>query len=202
MLIASTAIGADDRSIFGTHWVQFEPVQVAGTLIGCSLTFVTVTADRAYLGGSPVALNGSISLRNLQQGPQGLGLTLKLGLNEIQSGKGFVRPAFAYLQTESGTTAKASQASTDGDPGYKLFTYRAAESSVMSVLKDLIGSSKVTIGYNRNKDGIDVLVPLDLTVVDSQYSGAQEVLRKRSPEVASQWGKCISSVIQTSLESK
>ena len=60
--LSFNALAADD-SVFGTHWVKFQPIQVAGDIQGCQLTFLTVTADRVYLNGNHVAVNGSIVLR-------------------------------------------------------------------------------------------------------------------------------------------
>jgi hypothetical protein len=196
LLLTPAAFAADeDRSVFGTHWVKYEPVQVAGELKGCSLVFTTVTADRAYLNGNWVALNGSIGLRAVQDGPLGVVLTLKLGLKDLQSGKEFERPFFAYLQTANGSTAKAPQAAVDGDPGYKLFTYRAVEPAVAAVLGDFIKTPGTTIGYNRRKDGVDVLVPLDFTVVDSEITASNEVVRKRSDAVVVEWATCVSKLL-------
>lgn len=59
--LSFNALAADD-SVFGTHWVKFQPIQVAGDVQGCQLTFLTVTADRVYLNGNQVAVNGSIVL--------------------------------------------------------------------------------------------------------------------------------------------
>jgi hypothetical protein len=41
-----------------------------------------------------------------------------------------------------------------------------------------VTEGNVTIGYNRRKGGADVLVPLDLSVVDSEYTADQRVIRK------------------------
>ena len=62
---------------------------------------------------------------------------------------GAPRPAFAYLQIASASTAKAHQIAVDGDPGYKLFLYRATDTEVVNVLKDLMRTGSLTIGYNR-----------------------------------------------------
>jgi hypothetical protein len=196
LIVTSSVFGADEeRSVFGTHWVKYEPVQVAGELKGCSIVFTTVTADRAYLSGNWVALNGSIGLRAVQDGPLGVLLTFKLGLKDLQSDNGFERPFFAYLQTAKGSTAKAPQVTVDGDPGYKLFTYRVVEPAVAALLGDFIETPGVTIGYNRRMDGIDVMVPLDFTVVDSEITPSNEVIRKRSDAVITEWATCVSKLL-------
>jgi hypothetical protein len=193
---ALNATAADD-SIFGTHWVKFQPIQAGGVLQGCELVFMTVTADRIYLNGNHVAVNGSIVLRGLDNG--GLGLALKVGLKDLTLGSPFERPAFAYLQTASVSTAKVKQQSFDSDAGYKFFVYSAADTAILETLKELMSAGKVTIGYNRRSGGRDVLVPLDLTVVDSEYTTDQKVLRRRSPDAALGFADCTGKVLDSIL---
>ncbi len=198
-LTASAA--AEDHSVFGTHWVKFEPVQIAGDLKGCSLVYLAVTADRAYLNGDTVAVNGSVQIRDRDGTAGGLMMTLKVGLKELASDQQFQRPAFAYLQTGAGSTAKANQVPLDGDPGYKLFAYRALDPQVAETLKGVLTNNSIAIGYNRKADGIDVLVPLDLTVVDSEYTDDQTVHRKRSSDVLVNFSACTKKVL-ASVERK
>jgi hypothetical protein len=129
----------------------------------------------------------------------GLALTLKLGLKDFATASGFERPAFAYLQTVGATTAKVPQQSRDGEPGYKLFIYRVADADSMTVVEELMTSGKISIGYNRKGDGIDVVVPLDLMVVDSEYKEPQTVLRTRSPAAAEGFSGCALKIIDRVL---
>lgn len=192
-----SAFAADD-SVFGTHWVKFQPIQVAGNLQGCQLTFLTVTADRVYLNGNQVAVNGSIVLMATDHA---LGLMLKVGLKDITSPTAtFEQPAFAYLQTASASTAKSRQQANDGEPGYKLFVYSATDNDTMKVLVELLTSAKASIGYSRNIGGIDVLVPLDLMVADSEYTQNQKVIRTRSPEAAKGFSECTERIISRALD--
>ena len=62
LLCLSLNASAADDSVFGTHWAKFQPIQVEGDVQGCQLTFLTVTADRVYLDGNQVAVNGSIRI--------------------------------------------------------------------------------------------------------------------------------------------
>jgi hypothetical protein len=197
--LSFNAFGADD-SVFGTQWVKYAPIQVAGDIQGCQLTFLTVTADYVYLNGNNVAANGSIVLSATDRA---LGLMLKVGLKDITSlSSTFERPAFAYLQTASGSTAKSQQQMYDGDPGYKLFVYNATDSDTMKVLLELMTSGKASIGYSRKIGGIDVLVPLDLMVVDSEYTQNQRVIRTRSPEAAKGFAGCAERIISRALDKR
>ena len=190
------AAATDEESVYGTHWVQFQPIQVQGEMQGCQVTFLTVAADRAYLDGAQVTVNGSIVFRLINNTPA---LMLKVGLKDIQENTAFERPHFAYLQTSTASTAKAEQQVIDGDPGYKLFVYRATDPAVLEVLKEMLSSRQASIGYNRKADGIDVVVPLDLSVVDSTYTDDLRVMRTRSQAVAAAFARCTSDVLKLAL---
>ena len=195
----ATAAMAADESIFGTHWVKFQPIQVGGSLQGCELVFLAVTADRVYLNGNQVVVNGSVVLRGSDKG---LGLTLKVGLKDITLRTPFERPAFAYLQTASVSMAKARQQSFDGDEGYKVFVYSATNVTALEMLKELTSNNKIAIGFNRKIGGIDVLVPLDLMVIDSEYTADQKVLRKHSPDSVLGFADCMVKIIDEFLGKK
>ncbi|ABK43125.1 hypothetical protein Mmc1_0604 [Magnetococcus marinus MC-1] len=195
--LSFNALAADD-SFSGTHWVIFQPIQVAGDIQGCQLTFLTATADRVYLNGNQVAVNGSIVLRATDRA---LGLALKVGLKNMTSpSSSFERPAFAYLQTASGSTAKSRQQSFDEEPGYKLFVYSATDNDTKKVLLELMASRKVSIVYNRKIGGMDVLVPLDLMVANSEYTQDQKVIRTRSLEGVIGFVKCSERIISRVLD--
>ncbi|MGV6475544.1 hypothetical protein [Azotobacter vinelandii] len=189
---------AADGSIFGTHRTKFQPVQIGGVLQGCEITFVTVIADHVYLKGNHVAVNGSVLLQGNEAG--GLALILRVGLMDITLGAQFERPEFAYLQTANFSTAEANHQSFDGEEGYKLFVYNALDTSIANALGELVSAGNVSIGYNRKIGGRDVLVPLDLMVVDSEYTTDQKVLRKRSPDTMLGFLDCTEKVMNRTLE--
>jgi hypothetical protein len=194
--VVLSAKAADD-SIYGTHWVKFEPIQVAGTLEGCSLVYLVAQADRAYLGGNTVAVNGSFMLR-LDRTGKGIGVGFKAGLKDLsRSNALFTRPHFAYLQTATASTAQAKGKSFDGEDGYKVFAYSFTDPVIGTILNELITSGNATIGYNRKAGGMDVFAPLDLMVVDSEYTADQKVLRKRSPTTMLGFSDCVVKLLDS-----
>jgi len=78
-------------AILGTHWVKFQQVQAGSELQGCSLVFLAVQEDRAYLDGNHVAVSGSINVRSAPDAAILLGL--KVGLRNITRGSPYERPA-------------------------------------------------------------------------------------------------------------
>lgn len=197
----SVALAQDDDSIYGTHSVVFQPVQVGGELQGCTLVYRAVQADSAYLGGKPVVIVGNIGVGQLGAV---LALTMKVGVKELGDHP-FVRPNFAYLQTKSHSTAKAKQQTRDGDEGFSLFVYSLYDSSVMDLFTEMMDSRKVTVAFNRRKNGIDVLVPVDFDVIDAEYPGGDSVVRKRSKETVINFSDCfltLANQAERSLDKK
>ena len=198
----SLANAQDDDSIYGTHSVVFQPVQAGGELLGCTLVYKAVQADNAYLGGNPVVIVGSIAV--YQTGGELL-LGLKIGVKDLSGNHPFVRPNFAYLQTKSHSTAKAKQTAMDGDEGYRLFAYSLYDSSVMALHGEMMDLGKVTIAFNRKKNGVDVLVPVDLDVIDAEFPGGDRVVRKRSKDTVVNFDNCFLKLVkqaESSLDKK
>lgn len=198
---AFAAIAADD-SIAGTHSVVFQPVQVRGELQGCTLVYRAAQFDYAYLEGRPVVAIGNIGIQ--QFGTQML-FSLKVGLKDLLGNNPMVRPTFAYLQTKSSSTAKVKQESRAGDDGFQLFAYSFFDPSVQKVIEEMTESGRVTLAFNRKKNGMDVLVPIDLDVIDATYPGGNVVQRKRSGETLGAFMGCYLKLIeqaQSSLQKK
>ena len=188
-----SSVAAENDSVFGTHWVKFEPLQIEGQLKGCSLVYLAVHADYVYLKGNQVIVNGSIQFSERQPGI--MGLIFKIGLKDMSSLNSiFSPPIFAYIQSADTTTAMATQKSIDGDAGYKLFAYKL-DSLTSKILVSLTVNEKIALGYNRIKGGTDVIVPLDLSVVDSEYTKDEKVIRKHSPKSTQDFADCVSMVL-------
>lgn len=178
---------AQDDSIYGTVKVTFQPVQSLGETWGCTFVYSAVYPDSVYLKGTPIAIDGNISL--LQFGEK-LGLQLKIGVKKL-AGIGSIKPPeFAYLKTDNYSTAKAKQVIRDGDAGHRLFDYSMYELSAIGVYNEMLESGKVTIAFNRKKDGMDVLVPVDLRVADSEVLKKKKVKREISDKSLHDFAEC------------
>lgn len=178
---------AQDDSIYGTVKVTFQPVQSLGETWGCTFVYSAVYPDSVYLKGTPIAIDGNISI--LQFGEK-LGLQLKIGVKKL-AGVGSIKPPnFAYLKTDNYLTAKAKQVIRDGDAGHRLFDYSLYDPSVVGVYNEMLESGKVTIAFNRKKNGMDVLVPVDLRVVDSKVLKNKKVNREITGKSLHDFAEC------------
>jgi hypothetical protein len=192
LMVCSHAF-AVDSSVFGTHWVKFQPTTVEGRLNGCSLTYLSVQADRVYKNGDPVIVNGGIWLSATEKS---IGLMLKVGLKDFSRPTSkFERPNFAYLKGKNQNTAAATISSGPGDEGYSLFVYNITDVAVQSVYSDLL-SGEASIAFNRQPGGMDVVVPLDLFVVDSQYTTDYKVKREVSNSTITGFSECSMKLLE------
>jgi len=182
---------AQDDSIYGTVKVSFQSVQSLGETWGCTFVYSAIYPDDVYLKGTPVAIEGSISL--FQFGEK-LGLQLKVGLKKLAGAGSIKPPNFAYLKSENYTAEKARQVIRDGDGGYRLFDYSLYEPQVVGVYNEMIEFGKVTVAFNRKQDGTIVLVPVDLKVADSQVLKNKKVNRDMSDKSLHEFAGCAEKI--------
>lgn len=194
---------AADASVLGTIEVEFQPMQSAGVRHGCTLVYRTIGRDHAYQKGAIVGLVGNIGFMADEKRSSVI-VTLKVGIIDglTQSKPKTVTPFFAYLQTPNGTTAKSKVIKFDSDtPGYRNFAYQLTD-DVLKVYGDIVNGEPLTIGYNRKKGGLDVLVPLDLSVADATSSDSG-FTRRRSDKMLGEFLACSNDVttqVQNQLE--
>lgn len=196
---ASFAIAAqDDESICGTHSVTFQPGQSSGVLHSCTLLYRATQADYVYRDGNPIMIDGNIAVR--QFAAKKMMLSLKIGVMDIGLVPNalYTRPYFAYFQTPNATTAKSSIKTGDGDEGFRLIVFDFNDTTE-KLLLEMLKSGKVTIGFNRKKDGSDVLVPIDLKVFDTEYPDSGKVVRKYSNEAITQFAGCYKELLKQGI---
>jgi hypothetical protein len=207
-IVASTAtpIQALDLSpIVGTMEVEFQPMQSAGIKEGCTLVYRVVGQDHAYRKGNLISLAGNIAYwRNEQRSNIVLGFKIGM-IDSLDPNAKPEPPFFAYLQSPHGTTAGSKAHQNDSDmPGFRLFVYRL-DGDILKVYEDILSGAPVTIGFNRRKGGLDVLVPLDLRVAETTVSADGSINRRRSDDMLGQFAVCaleVTEQVQRQLESK
>lgn len=195
LIVALPAQAQDLSSLVGTLEVTFAPMQVAGIRTACTLVYKVIGPDHAYRQGKLITLAGNIAFAYVESS-RSLGLSLKITTIEILDRNAKPEaPFFAYIQTPRGTTARSKIARADGEsPGSRFFVYQF-DTSTMDVLADILKGEPVTIGFNRQKGGLDVLVPLDLQVVESTVSESGFVHR-RSNETLLQFSSCVQELVE------
>lgn len=200
MLIAAACLSgstwaANLADVTGTYSVTFQPMTTGGQLKGCSLIYNVMMLDYVYQNGAPVLAIGNITYN---QTDQHAGLSLKLGLSNVLASSREVTPPYhAFIKSKNGTTVGAKFVAYDSDVrGYKVFVYQITEGSVR-VLDDLLEGLNPTIGFNRNKNGVDATFQIDLMVEDTKQVGDGKLQRKRSSAAIDGFVGCFSELAST-----
>ena len=202
IIALAIAVGAATRlhaldllPLVGTMEVEFQPMQSAGIRHGCTLGFRVIGQDHAYRKGHLVSLSGNIGYQANEERTIAA-LSLKIGtLDSLDPMSQPEAPFFAYIQSPHGTTArsKAVQFDSPDMPGFRHFVF-SLDDNTIKVYKDIIDGASLTIGFNRNKGGLDVLVPLDLHVAESTIAADASITRRRSNEMLIQFLECATDV--------
>lgn len=170
------AWGQDLSALTGTIGIESDTASRQGQFAGCTLNYRAAVLDYTYRKGALTGVSGSFNLNLMRDraGQKAVGALLKVGVKQILPPTNLQNeaPAFAYLASEQGTTAKSVIASDISDtPGYRVFALRVDE-ALIKLIGDILDGSPVTLYYSRTADGLDVKVPLDMRVIDSKAGPA------------------------------
>lgn len=191
--LSTVCVAQDFSLLVGTSEVQFVPMRSAGVTFGCTLVFKTIALDHIYERGSLLLAVGNIAYVINREG-NNLSFALKLGLQYPLKDPAMVPPNYAYIDSPSGTTAKSKFVDGGSDsPGYKIFIYQVDDTSA-SVIGDLLKGAPVKIGFNRRDGGMDVILPIDLSVESSTPKAEGGFLRKRSTAAQDEFRACFNEV--------
>lgn len=181
---------ANDSALTGTHSVVFRPVVSKGKQHGCTLTYQATQTSHLFIKNGLVTATGYISAHiNAQNIPV---LMLKIGLRDYTSNKPLPPPNFAYIKSETKTTAKNRSTTSIGERNELLVSTELNEES-LNLIIEMLAFHKVTIGYSQ-KDNLDELIPLDLDVYNTELLSKGSIIRKRSANTALNFLNCYQTV--------
>ena len=173
-------------------------ISADGVLQQCGFVFAALQRDTNAKAESYVTLNGSF---NVSFSPQvGPAYLLKLGVKNFpaDSKQPGTRPANAFVRAPNGKVPK-NAFRVDGEPGYALFGGRMVEAG-HDVLRGIIESDVLEVGFNREVGGRDVTIVLDLTVADTQFVGTQ-AQRKHDSAAVDEFIKCTTRLFEDGVAS-
>lgn len=182
------------EEMIGTNRVEFAPMKVQDRLEGCSLTFNNIVRDQVYQNGAYVYVGGYISI---YKNPKGVVFGIKVGTKNLEDSQP-KKPNFAYLQTVTATTSKIKPEifDIDGD-GFKLFIYQF-DDEIIKIYEEMLEFNKATIGFNRKSGGLDLMVPVDLTVKDVVIED-KKIKKIYSPEMVLEFSNCSIQIFEEAL---
>lgn len=194
MCLADCTAAQNYTYLAGTYSVEFYPIQVGGVVHGCTLEYKAMSLDHAYRHGKPVFVIGYIAYMSNFVGDTA-SLLLKVGTRPFlpePDGNPMTPPYFAYIQTKDATTAKSEFSTDASELGYRTFRYQL-DMSTAKVIVAITTGEPISLGFNREKNGLDTLVALDLNVEDSE-SVDGVIKPKRSTKTVDQFRACFGTV--------
>jgi hypothetical protein len=163
-----------------------------GKLSACSIQFGVLTRDWKYKAGGFITITGSFGLMEVKDK---VATVLKVVLHDVDPrDMKFIPspPASAYFVSDNLTTSKQHQVeSYNSDTPGALFTIFQLQPTFSFITKGL-KKDQVTIAFNRKADGMDIQVPIDVTVEDTSNDGS----RRRSTKAKEEFAQCALSLLE------
>jgi len=168
-------------SYIGTTYTEPNIQYDQGRLSGCGIEFAYYLNDFTYHQGQRYNITGSFGVK--EAGQNGILGYLKIFTTKINSLGKFdgkpEKPNFAYLRSSSGqSNAKSIFRSFDSDVPGGLFTVFNLDKPTLDILKGALVTNKITVAFNRMQNGLDVEIPIDLTVESINGSGKPLISQK------------------------
>jgi hypothetical protein len=179
----------------GTISTIAEPVFSDGTLTGCSVVFNVLIKDFTYKAGGYVKVDGSF---NLMAANNNLGIMLKVVLHDLEQKSLALTassPVSAFFVSGNSTSRPylIAQQPVSDTPGAVVVLFNA---ETLPMLVQAVAAETVTIAFAREKGGIDLRVPIDLGVEDTDDNGK----KLRSHKAANEFNSCAATMLKSETE--
>lgn len=198
MMASACSYALSSNGVEGTYSVVFKPKSTQGELDGCMLEYVASYKDHAYHHGSDYVISGFIGVYFMKDS---LALVLKAGPAKLDTKIKIEEPYFIYAKTKNISTARFKGKSAKGENNFKLSVFWLLENlEVMDFVESLTSEKSISIGYNLKKGGMDVVVPIDLTVKDTMLTNDRGYVRVNSDEMLDSFVVCYSSLLDKQVK--
>jgi hypothetical protein len=198
--------GAGAQSIddvYGTFDVEFQATSAQGEVLGCHLNYKSIIQDFIYNQGAPYAVFGNIGV-GISEGKRNLVVSTKVITNQMNfknSNAPLIpaKPYFAFLQSPSGANnAKSFIKGMDSETKGGIFSVFKFDKVFVEIYTQILEKRAVSIVFNRKKNGQDIVVPIDLTVVSTNEKGG----KTRSDKMVNDFGECVSGLLREVSKTK
>jgi hypothetical protein len=192
MLLTTGGVAVGQTMPVGTLHATAHSDFTNGQLSGCSIEFGVLTRDWKYKAGGFITVGGSFGLMEVKEK---VATVLKVVLHDVDPrDMKFIPspPASAYFVSDNLTTSKQHRVgSYKSDTPGALFTVFQFQPTFPFITKGL-KKDQVTIAFNRKADGMDIQVPIDVTVEDTSNDGS----RRRSTTAKEEFAQCALSLLE------
>ncbi|MFV3372282.1 hypothetical protein ACNFH5_29270 [Pseudomonas sp. NY15435] len=198
-MIASTCAYSQASYDEGTYEVSFKPNSTQGELDGCMLEYIATYNDQAYHHGRAYIVSGFIGVYFIRDS---LALVLKAGTAKLDSKIKTEEPYFIFAKTKNYSTARFKGNSATGENKFKISVFPLFENlQIMEFVNSMVSEKSISIGYNLKKDGMDVVVPIDLTVKNTIITNDRGYVRANSDEMINSFFGCYQELLDKQLKS-
>jgi hypothetical protein len=186
------------ESLSGTTRVYFQALESRCVLIGCSVVFSGALEDTTYERGDIVGISGSVVVYLVGEGKaKRLAPGFKVGILK-DSGAGLQMtavPDFVYAKSSGGSMARSILASEESDTKGMRSVVVQFDSASIGLMRDVSQAKTVFFVYSRGARGLDVVVPVDFSVVAATFAG-EIVTRKRDPREGQAFERCLGQLAE------
>lgn len=187
---------AENNPLLGTLETRFRELSHAGNLTGCELSFETIAQDYAYKNGTEIMGIGSISLNFIDNK---LGVMLKLGTLEVEqfmnenSKKEITAPNYIFLKSKNFNSANQPYVIVESQSiGFKILVLKDYVES-LKLIDGIIQQGNFSVGFNSTPNGMDVLLPIDVTVKETIMNDGS-FKRVHSDDTLSNFAMCAATL--------
>lgn len=190
--ITSVANATSSEDLYGTYQVGFQPIMIEGQTQFCLLNFSSLVNSSAYEINATYSVGGNLGI-GMTKDRSNVLVTLKVGAAKVNLQSPNIkaipkRPYFAYLISPSGKNNSSGYlgGQPSDSPGGLTSGYNF-DDAAEQIFTQIIDTKKVSVAFNLEKGQIDIVVPLDLTVVDVDANGR----RIKNDKAVTDFKKCI-----------
>jgi hypothetical protein len=176
----------------GTIATSATPQFADGQLYGCIIEYTVLAQDYAYRSGGIIKVGGSFGLITTNQN---IVVSLKVIVHDIDTAKlqtTYSVPDSAYFISGTRSSKPFLLGKNPSDTPGGLLVLFNVDGSFETVM-DALDRQTLTITFNRKPGGVDLQIPIDLTVEETNEAGE----KKRSNKAATEFRSCVGELIQS-----
>lgn len=179
------------RALAGTIYAVPSNQTREGELESCGFDFQAVAFDHVYNKGEPFILNGNFSFR--KSGDSNFAIAYKVGTFIVENGALTPKaPNLVWIKLGP-TLIKPDRILNAETPGYGLYV-SSFTPQVAKGLEEIVNQRKISVGFNRLKDGLDLVVPVDLNVRETN-ADTGKTKQKKDLALGREFAECLTKIL-------
>lgn len=191
--------GSSGNTLEGTLNVSAQPSMIKGNLAGCEFVFNSIARDWIYRDGDPIKAAGSIGIISTSGE---INAIVKVGVYEMQISEALKidlvpsMPDRVYLMNRKLDTNQKSLVTSFSSDTSGGFVSVFEISPTFGMLMEAMKTGEITLAFNKAGGAVDIKVPINLRVVDTDNTGK----RTESDETIRDFALCTQRLLDNLTE--